>query len=78
MELFQGYEGATFDEMFTQKGAIREHWKCLVDNLQKLQIKGLAREQEEIDWQLNENGVITSYSIHYTKLYESCESSYTT
>lgn len=62
MGLLEGYLGATFDEMITPKGEIKTHWRALSDNLQTLQIKGLAQTQEEIDWQLKENGV--SYNIY--------------
>ena len=62
MKLFEGYNGAVFDEMFTEDGAIREHWQGLADNLQKLSTEDLTRKQEEIDWQLKENGV--SYNIY--------------
>jgi uncharacterized circularly permuted ATP-grasp superfamily protein len=54
--------GTFFDEMFTGNGDIREHWQPLVENLQELDINGLAQKQEEIDWQLRENGV--SYNIY--------------
>ena len=62
MELFGEYRGAIFDEMLTEKGIIREHWQRLAENLQQLEIKGLTQKQEEIDWQLKENGV--SYNIY--------------
>ena len=62
MKLFEEYKGAFFDEMLTEKGAIREYWQPLAESLQELDIKGLAQKQEEIDWQLKENGV--SYNIY--------------
>jgi len=62
MKLFEEYSGAFFDEMLAEKGAIREYWQPLAESLQELDIKGLAQKQEEIDWQLKENGV--SYNIY--------------
>ena len=62
MKILGEYSGAFFDEMLTEKGGIREHWQPLAENLQELDIEGLAQKQEEIDWQLKENGV--SYNIY--------------
>lgn len=62
MQLLGGYKGAIFDEMVTEGGTVREHWQGLVENLQQLPTKGFIRKQEEIDWQLKENGV--SYNIY--------------
>ncbi len=65
MELFEGYQGAVYDEMFTPEGEIREHWRSLAENLRTLDTEDLTLKQEEIDWQLRENGV--SYNIYDDK-----------
>ena len=64
-----------YDEMKSLDGKIRPHWLKFFEHVDPMGAAELDRRWTRARHLLHENGVsynvITSYSIHYTKLYES-------
>ncbi len=60
--MFERYEVSSYDEMFDQNGAVRDHWKQLVANLEELGYGQLEAKRQEIDWRLEDNGV--TYNVY--------------
>lgn len=53
---------ASFDEMCNASGAIRPHWRYLVQSLEELGVAELERRNDELQRLLQENGV--TYNAH--------------
>lgn len=60
--IFENYSISSYDEMFNEDGTIRDHWKTLADNLERLGLEQLNIKQKEIDWRLEDNGV--TYNVY--------------
>jgi len=60
--MFEHYKSSSYDEMFDENGAIREHWKQLAHNLEELGRDSLEAKRQEIDWRLEDNGV--TYNVY--------------
>lgn len=61
-ELLEHYSFTEYDEMYTCKGEIREHWKNLIQVLELMGTDQLIAKQKEIDWRLEDNGV--TYNVY--------------
>ena len=53
---------ASYDEMFTANGEVKDAWKNIHDNFNTLGSEELSSRQKEIDWNLSENGI--TYNIY--------------
>ncbi|MDO6596661.1 circularly permuted type 2 ATP-grasp protein [Oceanihabitans sp. 2_MG-2023] len=62
--LFEKYfsETPSYDELLSSKLSIKDNWKKMSQNLNKIGVKKLALKQEEINWLLAENGV--TYNVY--------------
>jgi uncharacterized circularly permuted ATP-grasp superfamily protein/uncharacterized alpha-E superfamily protein len=58
MSLFESYQSrSSYDEVFTAQKGVREHWKNIIEDLEKTGIERLQDMQDDIDWHIEDNGV---------------------
>ena len=63
MQIFDNYVWkSSFDELYDDKGNVRECWKSVVESIEDKGLELLEEKQKEINWHLEDNGV--TYNIY--------------